>query len=161
MNHRWQPWIGITALCCLASCAHQLPDVAELDRSYQRSEQLAVSERNDLESRHASGQLSDADYKREKADLDRKINDRAISMVWTRHSLEEVERENLGIPTPDHPQSISVPQAGTLPTGSSYRRFNDQTGSTLGTSGESLSGMRELMGQSTLKAAGSGPVGGY
>jgi hypothetical protein len=141
-------WICVAALTGLASCAQRLPDVADFDRSYQKAEELARADRAELESRR--GQMSDAEYQRAKADLESRISDRAISMVWTRHSLEETQRENLGIPSPDHPQSISVPQAGSLPTGSDYRRFDQQMDAAYGSSGETISGMRQMMGSSNL-----------
>lgn len=148
MKQFWLRWISVAALGGLASCAQRLPDVADFDRSYQKAEELARADRAELESRRS--QMSDAQYQREKAELENRIADRAVSMVWTRHSLEETQRENLGIPSPDHPQAISVPQAGSLPTGSDYRRFDQQMDSTFGSSGETISGMRQMMGSSTL-----------
>lgn len=140
----------MTAVGLFSSCAQRLPDVAEIDRSYQKVEEQARHERADLERRRASGQLSESDYQREKASLDNRISQRAIAMVWNRHLIEEVQRENVGLPTPDAPQDIAVPEAGSLPTGSDFRRFNQQLDSSYGTTGETVNGMREMMGRSTL-----------
>lgn len=144
-------WILCLAAASLfSSCAQRLPDIAEIDRSYQKVEELSRQERADLERRRSSGQLSEADYQREKAALENRISQRAIDVVWNRHLIREVQRENVGLPTPDTPQDIAVPEAGSLPTGSDFRRFNQQLDSSYGTTGETVNGMREMMGRSTL-----------
>jgi hypothetical protein len=148
VSPQWILCLIFSILC--SSCAQRLPDLAEIDQSYRKAEELARGERAELEQRRASGQLGEADYQREKAALESRISQRAITMVWNRHLLEEVRRENLGIPTPDSPQLIAVPEAGSLPTGSDFRKFNQQLDSSFGTTGETVSGMREMMGQSTL-----------
>lgn len=137
-------WITAATALGLVSCTQSLPDVADFDRSYQKAEEYARAERADLERRR--GQMSEADYQREKQALDNRVAERAVAMVWTRHSLEETQRENQGLPSPDHPHDINVPQAGSLPTGSDYRRFNQQMDSSYGTTGESISGMRQMIG---------------
>jgi hypothetical protein len=144
-------WIlSLAAASVFPSCAQRLPDLAEIDRSYQKVEEQSRNERADLERQRASGRLTESDYQREKAALENRISQRAIAMVWNRHLIKEVQMENAGIPTPDAPQDIAVPEAGSLPTGSDFRRFNQQLDSSYGTTGETVSGMREMMGRSTL-----------
>ena len=137
------PALATAAL--LASCAQRLPDVADFDRCYQRAEQLAQGEFQDLDRRRSSGQLDDASYQQQKAALKDKVNQRAIEMAWTTHSLETTQRASMGIPTPGNPQDIVVPQAGTLATGGDYRRFNDQDTTATGTTSDTVNGMSRKM----------------
>ncbi len=141
------------AAALLTSCAQRLPDIADLDHCYQHAEKMAQAERQELESRHAAGTLDDYSYKQQKTALENRISQQAIEMAWTNHSLEKARRESLGIPTADHPKAISVPQAGSLPTGSEYRRFNDPDTIT-GTTDQTVGGM--------MRSSGYTPgMGGY
>lgn len=140
--------LALATLGSLASCTQRLPDVAELDRCQRRAEELARPEIVALERRRPS--MSESAYQKAKAELDDRITRKGIEMAWTSHSLAEIERENLGIPSPDHPQAINVPEAGALPTGSDFRRFNQTTDPALGTTGETVSGMREMMGRTNV-----------
>jgi hypothetical protein len=135
----------LTALALLTSCAQRLPDVSDLDHFYQHAEKMAQADRQDLERRHASGALDDYSYQQQKTALENRISQQAIEMAWTSHSLEKARRESLGIPTADHPKAISVPQAGSLPTGSEYRRFNDPDTIT-GTTDSTVGGMMRSSG---------------
>ncbi len=137
------PWLTLPALSAvvvLSSCAQRLPDVADIDRCYQNAEKQAKADLVELDRQRASGQLDDYSYQQRKAAIQNGISQRAIDMAWTNHSLEKTRRESLGIPTADHPQVISVPQAGSLQTGGDYRRFNDPNSVTVGSS-QTVSGM--------------------
>jgi hypothetical protein len=136
--------LGLVSAALLASCAQRLPDVADIDRCYKRAEQLASEETQELERRHAAGQIDDFSYQQQKTAIQNRISQRAVEMAWTSHSLEQSQRAAQGIPTPNSPQEIAVPQAGTLATGGDYRRFNDSD-STVGTTGETYNGMRQMM----------------
>ena len=111
-----------------ASCATQsrtMPSAADLDRSNERFRAMAQPQFDDLERRRASGALSQADYEREKASLEYRVQQQAVDAAWTAHALAESDRKATGIPTPDQPQQI---QAGGV-QGSLYQSHNDQYGS--------------------------------
>ena len=137
--------LASAALLLLASCAQPLPDVADIDRYYQRAEQQAQAELKDLEQRRAAGQIDDYTYQQKKASIQNGISQQAIDMAWTSHSLATTQRASRGLPTPNSPQEIAVPQAGTLATGGDYRRFNDQNSAAAGTTTETVSGMSRMM----------------
>ena len=126
------------------SCFLRLPDAEDMDRYYEEVARTQLKERaDDLDSRRASGDLDEAGYKRERAELDRVISDRAATLAWTAHDLREKGRAAQQLPTPTNSVAIAVPQAGSLPTGSQYRRFN-QNDMTNG-NGSSVNTMRELI----------------
>lgn len=155
---------ALASAALFSSCAQRLPDVADIDRCYQRAEQLAQADLQELERLHSSNQISDFSYQQQKAAIKDRISQRAVEIAWTNHSLETTQRASQGLPTPNSPQSISVPQAGTLATGGDYRRFNDQDASLTGTTGDTVQGMSRMMtnsgyipGANTQSRSRSGP----
>lgn len=144
------PPLGAAIVTLCSSCATQsetIPSAADLDKNNQRFLALAKPEFDDLDRRRANGALSQADYEREKASLEYRVQQRAVDAAWTAHSLAESDRKATGIPTPEHPQSITAGGAqGTL-----YQSHNDQYGGSqagFGASGSMSSG--QLPGGSIL-----------
>jgi hypothetical protein len=128
---------------CLSACVQTLPTIDSLDKFQKVAERSAAGEIAELESRRATGKISAADYKSEKEALDDRITQRAHQLAWSHHDLEESQREALGMPSPDHYTTIAVPEAGSLPTGSQFNRFNsNQMGST---TNESVAGIRDMV----------------
>ncbi len=118
-------------LLSLVSCTtnSSIPDAKELDHYHQSAEAVMKPERDDLERRRASGEITEAAYQAQKAMLDKQVAARATDAAWTRHALAESERKMTGIPTPDNPVAIDAPTSGSnsgMPTQGSYRRFNEQ-----------------------------------
>jgi len=109
----------------LASCTGPIPNERDLDHAYQQSQTMAQQEIAALDLRRARGEISAADFAEEKRILLNDVTARANDMVLTQHSLVESRRKAVGLPTPGDPQSIVVPQAGSLATGSTQKRFND------------------------------------
>lgn len=109
----------------MVSCTQPLPDAASLDRYEEHARVMYKDRLTELEQRRANGQIDATSYNAEKKSLDDQIAAKAVDLAWTRHNMYESRLESLGIPTPDHPQEIQVPEAGTLPTGGNFRRFND------------------------------------
>ena len=119
---------SIITLC--SSCATQsqtMPSAADLDRSSQRFRILAQPQFDDLERRRAGGALSQADYEREKANLEYRVQQQAVDAAWTAHALAESDRKATGIPTPDQPQFIQA--GGGAGSGTLYQSHNDRYGS--------------------------------
>ena len=118
---------GLTTSC---TSSGSLPNAQKMDQYYESARALMKPEIDALERDRASGKVSAEEYAVKKADLDRRIEQRASDAAWTRHALAESERRMSGIPTPDAPQEISIPQAGSgagsMPTQGTYRRFNEQ-----------------------------------
>ena len=120
---------AIVTLC--PSCATQsgtIPSAADLDRNHQRFRALAQPQFDELEQKKASGALSQADYERAKDTLEYRVQQQTVDASWTAHSLAESDRKATGIPTPDHPQSIT---AGGV-QGTLYQSHNDQYGGQAG-----------------------------
>lgn len=123
--------LSLPAAALLAACTtnSSIPDAKELDRYQKAAEAVMKPERDALEQKRANGQITDAEYKAQLAMLERQISERATDAAWTRHALAESERKMSGIPTPDAPVALEAPTAGgsgALPTGGTYRRFNEQ-----------------------------------
>lgn len=139
--------LALLGLCCsgVVACVQRLPSSADMDRYYKIAEVQAQPRIADLERRRAEGKVDEYGYKRERDEIEHYISNRATTLAWTAHDLREKDLEAKGIPTPDHPQQISVPQAGSLPTGSDFRRFNQNE---LGATGSStpINEMRQMMG---------------
>jgi hypothetical protein len=108
-----------------ASCVGPVPNERDLDHAYQRSMTMAQQEITELDVRRARGEISATDYAMQKQAILDRVLARANDMVLTEHSLVESQRQALGLPTPSSPQVIVVPQAGSLATGSTQKRFND------------------------------------
>ncbi len=109
----------------LSSCVGPVPNEQDLEHAYQRSKVMAQQELADLDARRARGEISAADYAEQKQIILSQVAARANDMVLTEHTLVESQRQALGLPTPANPQTIVVPQAGSLATGSTQKRFND------------------------------------
>ena len=140
--------LGTALLIAATACVQTLPNAESMSRFYQAAEKLAQRDIAELDRRRAAGEINAEDYKAARADIEDNIADRANTMAWTKHNLEETLREAQGLPSPDHYTSIAVPEAGSLPTGSTFARFNNNE---MGSStNESMAGMRSMTG-------GSGP----
>ncbi len=113
----------------LTSCKSPLPDSDDLTRFYEQAEQLAKHDIHLLDGQLAAGQITQIEYTQRKEAILGNIQRRAVDAAWTQHQMRESERKAMGLPTPDAPQEISVPQGDSLPTGSERRAFNsgDQT----------------------------------
>ena len=109
----------------LASCTGPVPTERDLDNAYRQSMALAQQDIAALAQRRAKGEITAAQYAEQKQAIEDQVTARANDMVLTQHSLVESQRQAQGLPTPSNPQNITVPQAGSLSTGSTQRRFND------------------------------------
>jgi hypothetical protein len=126
MNFRLSSFLVVAASLALASCTQStIPDAAAMERFQQHARCLFQEKLDDLERRRAAGLIDSYTYQQEKAALDNEIAAKASDLAWTRHDFSEMRRKSMGLPTPDRPLDISVPEAGGLPTGGGYRRFNN------------------------------------
>ena len=125
---------GLSCVCLLSvgaglvSCRGPVPNEADLDRAYSQSQVLAKQDIAELDQRRARGEITSAEYVEMKQAISDRITARANEIVLTQHALVQSRRQAVGIPTPENPQDISVPQAGTLATGTARRQFNDSGG---------------------------------
>ena len=125
---RWSLLCLLALGAGLVSCQGPLPNEADLDRAYKQSQALAQQDIADLDQRRARGEISGEQYREMKQQIVDRITARANEMVLTQTSLVQSQRQALGLPTPESPQNIAVPQAGTLATGTARRQFNDSGG---------------------------------
>ena len=130
---------GQSILCLLAlssglvSCRGPLPSEADLDRAYKYSQKMAQQDIQELDNRRAKGQISNTDYIVAKQEIMDRTTARANELVLTQTALVQSSRQATGLPTPETPQDISVPQSGSLSTGTARRSFNDSGGNADGT----------------------------
>ena len=124
-----RPFLCLLAVSAsLASCRSPLPNEADLDHAYKQSQALAQQDLADLDQRRARGEISATQYAEMKQAIMDRITARANELVLTQQSLVQSRRQAVGLPTPEAPQDIAVPQAGTLATGTARRQFNDSGG---------------------------------
>ncbi len=112
----------------LVACRGPLPNEADLDRAYKHSQSLAQQDIAELDRRRAKGEISEGQYTVARQGILDKVTARANDVVLTQTALVQSRRQAMGLPTPESPQDISVPQAGTLATGTARRQFNDSGG---------------------------------
>lgn len=112
----------------LVSCRGPLPNEADLDRAYSQAQNLAKMDIAELDQRRARGEITQEEYVRMKQEINERITARANEIVLTQHALVQSRRQSVGLPTPENPQDISVPQSGTLATGVARKSFNDSGG---------------------------------
>lgn len=112
----------------LAACRAPLPSEADLDRAYKHSQTLAQQDIAELDRRRAKGEITEREYTVARQGILDKVTARANDVVLTQTALVQSRRQAMGLPTPENPQDIGVPQAGTLATGTARRQFNDSGG---------------------------------
>ena len=112
----------------LVACRGPLPNEADLDRAYKHSQALAQQDIAELDRRRAKGEISESQYTVARQGILDKVTSRANDVVLTQTALVQSRRQAMGLPTPENPQDIGVPQAGTLATGTARRQFNDSGG---------------------------------
>lgn len=137
--------LGLAALAALAACTQRLPEAVDMDQYYRRAEQLAKEDRAEAERRHADGSLNDFAYRQELERINDHISKSAMEMAYTALTLEKKRRESLGLPTADHPQYLQAPGAGSLPTGSDFRAFNQKIDGAYGGAGQTVNDIRGSM----------------
>jgi hypothetical protein len=126
----WRVALGLLCAWLVACTASNstLPNAARLDQYSMAAARLFYAERKLLDEGLAAGKLTAEAHKQGVAELQQKIDTRARETAWTRHAMAEEKRKIQGIPTPDAPVSIGIPQSGaetgSLPTQGTYRRFN-------------------------------------
>lgn len=109
----------------LSSCRGPLPTEADLERAYKHSQSVAQQDIADLDARRARGEITAAEYVTLKREILDRVTARANDIVLTQTALVQSARQATGLPTPETPQDITVPQAGGLSTGTARRAFND------------------------------------
>ncbi len=155
MMFRCRPVLCLLAMgVSLVSCRGPIPNEADLDRAYTQAQNLAKQDIAELDQRRARGEITQEEYVRMKQEINARIAARANEIVLTQHALVQSRRQAVGLPTPENPQDIGVPQAGTLATGVGRKAFNDSGGAD-GTGG----GLGFLPG-GTIGLGSQGYVGG-
>ncbi|MDB6075499.1 MAG: hypothetical protein JWO89_3139 [Verrucomicrobiaceae bacterium] len=129
MMLRSRPVLCLLAMgVSLVSCRGPLPNEADLDRAYVQAQNLAKRDIAELDQQRARGEITPEEYVRMKQAINERTTARANEIVLTQHALVQSKRQSVGLPTPENPQDIGVPQAGTLATGVARKAFNDSGG---------------------------------
>ena len=72
-----------------------------------------------LDQNRSTGQITQAEYDTERANLDHRVSTKVDTMVWSRHELAQSQLKAQGIPTPDRPVQLDAPGMGSV-SGSLY-----------------------------------------
>jgi hypothetical protein len=123
-------YLASVAALLLASCeTNTMPTSAQMDRYFQKAQQLADDRIATLEGQRRRGEITEAEYDLKVEQTRAKVADHATELAWARHESLESRKRAQGIPTGDHPQQVQVPGAGGGE--SFYRRAGEQGGSSL------------------------------
>jgi hypothetical protein len=151
------------AALLLASCGtNTMPSAADMDRYYQKAEQIAEEKIALLDEKRRRGEISQEEFDMQAAAARARITNQATELAWARHEIVEAQKRSLGIPTGDHPVQVQVPGAGGQPTGESfYRKAGSVSAGTL--QGNSPYGNPVLGGPNRGITPGTsgGALGGY
>lgn len=98
----------------LVACetASTVPTAENLDAMEQRVRGDHRQHYLDLEDQRRSGQLTELEYADSKAALDKRVQNKVDTMLWSRHALVQSEMKANGIPTPDKPIENAPPGVG-------------------------------------------------
>ena len=101
--------------CILVACSSpSVPTPEQLDALEQQVRAENQPLYVELNQRLASGQISQSEYKIQRASLDHRVLAKVDTMAWSRHALVESEMKANGVPTPDRPVVLDAPGVGTV-----------------------------------------------
>ena len=111
------------AALLLTSCGtNTMPSAGDMDRYYQKAEQIAEEKIALLDEKRQRGEISQEQFDMQAAAARGRITNQATELAWARHEIVEAQKRSLGIPTGDHPVQVQVPGSGGQPTGESFYR---------------------------------------
>lgn len=114
------------AALLLASCGTRtIPTAAEMDRYFEKAEQMAEHRIAVLDKQRRHEEITQAEFDAQSSAIRARIPDQATELAWARHEIVEAQKRALGMPTGDHPVQVQVPGIGT---GESFYRRAGQTG---------------------------------
>ena len=103
----------LLAAAVLVSCESTAPTVEQLDALEAKVRSEHREDYALLEQQRAAGQMTADEYAVEHAALEKRVQNKVDTMLWTRHSLAQSELKANGIPTPDKPVDLAPPGVGT------------------------------------------------
>jgi len=107
------PLLLLAALLCACEST-TMPTPEQMDALAAK----VRAERNDdyaaLEQARATGRVNALEYQTERAALDKSVQDKVDTMLWSRHALAQSERKANKLPTPDQPIDNPAPGAGNI-----------------------------------------------
>lgn len=96
----------------IAACRSTIPTAADMDRYYKEAEKRAQQQIARLDAKRDRGEISQAEHDKKAEDIRAAITTNASDIAWSRHALVESEKVSMGVPTGDHPVSVSAPGKG-------------------------------------------------
>lgn len=116
MHSTFSALLAITACAMLASCASStmdsIPTEAQMENFKLTARRGLAQEYMSLAEQRQTGILTNDQYNAELAKLEDRVVSFAHSLAWQSHNMAESQRKSMGIPTPDAPVSLGVPNMG-------------------------------------------------
>lgn len=109
----------LSASCLLGACVSSVPTAERMDELERTVRAEHAQDYAELDSARRAGTLSAEEYTIAKAKLDKRVQNRVDTMLWSRHALVQSDMKANGLPTPDRPQANDAPGVGTM-SGSMY-----------------------------------------
>jgi len=138
MHSTFSALLAITACAMLASCASStmdsIPTEAQMENFKLTARRSLTQEYMSLAEQRQTGILTNDQYNAELAKLEDRVVSFAHSLAWQSHNMAESQRKSMGIPTPDAPVSLGVPNMGASGSGggasyqSALNNFNSAGG---------------------------------
>lgn len=105
---------GLGVVMAVSCETSTLPSAEKIDAYEKQLRQQAQPEFDDLDRMRAGGQISQEEYAFRKQGIEARIVSQARDAAWTKHSIAEYQRKNMGIPTPDQPVAAPTPGSGAV-----------------------------------------------
>ncbi len=103
----------ILLLAILVSCESTAPTVEQLDALETKIRAEHQEEYAMLKQQRTAGQMTADQYETEYAALEKRVQNKVDTMLWTRHALAQSDLKAHGIPTPDSPVALVAPGVGS------------------------------------------------
>lgn len=116
----------LSASVLLGGCVSSVPTADVMDDLEKKVRAEYRPHYADLEDQRRSGTMTPEEYISAKNSLDKRVQSKVDTMLWSRHALVQSDMKANGLPTPDRPQSNDPPGVGTL-SGTLYNS-NRQSG---------------------------------
>lgn len=119
---------ALASLLLLSCSTRTMPTAADMDRYYQKAEQMADSRIALLDGKRLRGEITQEEFETQSAAIRARIPNQATELAWARHENAEAQMRMLGIPTGDHPVQLQVPGQGGQGAGETFYRRAGQSG---------------------------------
>lgn len=104
----------LSASALLGACVSSVPTADVMDDLEKKVRAEYRQDYADLDDQRRAGTLASEDYVIAKEKLDKRVQNKVDTMLWSRHALVQSDMKANGVPTPDRPQQNDPPGVGSM-----------------------------------------------